>query len=235
MFPKIHKERDKNLSRVKLQFLTNSVALEVNEDVCQGCGICIKVCPKQAMERGPVGDSKRNNKEDVIPTLVDPKECSYCGLCSYMCPWNAITLYKDDEKVELDDLDIVKHNAVPELEVTMRKCKDGVEDAKSYLEGEIEFKTENCAGGCNTCIEVCPTGALTLEKPDAPWDKGRKIIVDKDKCIYCGTCTNACPVFDAIKLTIKEVKTKGKYNEIFWNPVVERLKISRMRDGKKIN
>lgn len=235
MFPKISKIKENNISKVKLQYLKNSTGLEIDENKCQGCGICVKVCPTGAMDRGPVGESKKHPLEDVIPTVVKPTVCSYCGLCSYMCPWDTITLMKDDVAVPISELDLVKRHAVPELDYVMKKCKEGVPEAKSYLEGDIEFITSNCAGGCNTCIEVCPTGALKVEKLDTPWDKGRQIVVDKDKCILCGTCTNACPVFDAITLKITNVKSKGKYNKILWDRVVDQLKISRMREGKKIN
>ncbi|MHA1730249.1 MAG: 4Fe-4S binding protein [Promethearchaeota archaeon] len=236
MFPRISKSTEKGISKIRVQYLKNSVGLEIDENICQGCGICVKVCPTQAAERGPVGGSKKFLElEDIIPTITDPEKCSYCGLCVFMCPWNAITLFKDDEEVKIEDFLLVKEHALPELDYTMKKCKEGVDDAKSYFEGEIEFKTENCPGGCNTCIEICPTEALHVEKPDTPWDKGRKIVVDEDKCILCGTCTNGCPVFDAIKLTIKEVKFKGEYNPRLWDKVVDQLKISRMRGGKKIN
>jgi 4Fe-4S ferredoxin len=235
MFPKIKKYREGNTEKVKVSFLKNSVGLAIDEDLCQGCGICIKICPRQALDRGPVGGSKLKTDPNIVPTGVDPKLCSFCGLCSYLCPWGAIHLLNDDKIVELNNLQIVKEHAVPELVYKIVKCKPGVPDAKSYLEGDIEFATSNCPGGCSTCINVCPTGALKLEKSDAPWEKGRKIVVDKDKCILCGTCTNACPVYNAIKIKITNIKTKGPYNALLWDRVVSQIKISRMREGKKIN
>jgi len=235
VFPKIRKFYDGKIARVEVQYLNENVGLDIDENICQGCGICMKVCPRSALTRGPVGNAKKNMEEGIVPTSLNPQKCSFCGLCTYMCPWEAITLKKNGEKIPLEELTLVQEHAVPELMYEMKKCKEGIPDAKSYLEGDIEFFTSKCAGGCNTCIEVCPTGALSVKKPDAPWDKGREIVVDKDKCILCGTCTNACPVFDAIKLKITNVKYKGKYNPILWDRVIEQLKISRMRDGKKIN
>ncbi|MHA1821131.1 MAG: 4Fe-4S binding protein [Promethearchaeota archaeon] len=237
MFPRIKCDIEKDKVKTEVRFVTGRVGLEIDESKCQGCGICVKICPVSALGRGPVGDAKRdqNSLESVIPTVVEPEKCSYCGLCGYMCPWNAITLVKDGEPIPLEKLDIVEKHAVPQLDYTMKTCKEGVPDAKSYLEGDIEFISENCAGGCNTCVEVCPTNAISIVKEDTPWDKGRKLVVDKDKCILCGTCTNACPVYDAIKLKITNVKSKGEYNAIFWDKIVEQLKISRMRGGRKIN
>ena len=240
MFPRISKVKENSISKSRLNFLKTSIGLDIDEDSCQGCGICVKVCPVDALGRGPIGAIKKQaaeskvDKHDLVPTVVDPTTCSYCGLCSYMCPWNSIKLMKDEQAIELDQLDIVVKKAVPQLEYKMFKCKKGVKDAKAYLEGDIAFNTKNCPGGCSVCVDVCPTEALKIDKPNLPWGKGRAIVVDKDKCISCGTCLNACPVPDAITLTIKEVKAKGSYNAIFWDRIVKDLKEARIRDGNKI-
>jgi pyruvate formate lyase activating enzyme len=45
---------------------------------------------------------------------------------------------------------------------------------------------ENRCIGCETCLEVCPNGALTrLESGE--------IYIDRDKCLGCGLCAEACP------------------------------------------
>jgi len=40
-----------------------------------------------------------------------------------------------------------------------------------------------CGGKCEGCVEACSVGAIT---------RGKKVIVDKDKCIGCGVCIDAC-------------------------------------------
>lgn len=40
-----------------------------------------------------------------------------------------------------------------------------------------------CGGVCKGCAEVCPTGALR---------RGNLIEVDKEKCIDCWMCVDAC-------------------------------------------
>jgi 4Fe-4S ferredoxin len=235
MFPKVKRSHDNNLSTVTLQYLNETVGLQIDESRCQGCGTCNKVCPTGALGRGPIGGTLKHVIEKSVSTVLDPKTCSYCGTCQFMCPWTAISLMKNGEKVAMEDLDLVQKKALPELIIKLKDCKEGIPKARSYLEGNLEITTENCPGGCNTCIDVCPTGALSVEKSDQPWEKGRKIIVDEDKCILCGVCTNSCPVPNAIHLNITNVNFKGEFQPIFWDKTIERLKTSRMRDGERIN
>ncbi|RLC63913.1 MAG: hypothetical protein DRI48_08040 [Chloroflexi bacterium] len=44
--------------------------------------------------------------------------------------------------------------------------------------------------GCGACVEVCPTGAITLADAQAH--------VNEETCTGCGACANVCPV-DAIQ------------------------------------
>ncbi|MBS4031065.1 MAG: RnfABCDGE type electron transport complex subunit B [Clostridiales bacterium] len=46
-----------------------------------------------------------------------------------------------------------------------------------------------CRFGCvgqGTCVRVCPVDAITMSEKGLP-------IIDKDACISCGKCKNACP------------------------------------------
>ncbi|KQC08651.1 MAG: hypothetical protein APR62_04270 [Smithella sp. SDB] len=43
---------------------------------------------------------------------------------------------------------------------------------------------ESKCTGCGICVEVCPVGAITI-------DKVAKI--DKERCAGCGICVNECP------------------------------------------
>ncbi|WAC07329.1 MAG: NADH-quinone oxidoreductase subunit NuoF [Thermodesulfobacteriota bacterium] len=51
----------------------------INPDECNGCGLCLKNCPANAV----TGDKKRPHK--IVYT-----ECIHCGLCREACPANAI-------------------------------------------------------------------------------------------------------------------------------------------------
>jgi 4Fe-4S ferredoxin len=236
-FPKITRSISKELEHVKVQFLTESLELILDRNKCVGCGTCARVCPKEAISRGPVAAARRfPNLEDIIPEIYDPKKCVFCGTCVVMCPFSALKLRKDGELIELNDIQIVKENVVPKLEFESKKIIDisGVERiVKQYVKGEINIVDEQCAGGCQTCADVCPSGAITVpEKSDKGWEIVPNVIVDPEKCIFCGSCDNACPT-GAIKLKLIDIKTSGEYSKLFWEPLIERLKNLRWSDQKE--
>jgi len=231
-FPKISRTISKELEHVKVQFLTESLELILDRTKCIGCGTCARVCPKDAISRGPVGASRRfPTLEDIIPEVYDPKKCVFCGTCVYFCPTSCLTLKIDGETVNIDDIQIVKEHVVPKLEFEAKKVTslDGIERVvKQSVVAKVVVKHEDCPGGCATCAEVCPSSTIIIGKrPEKGWESYHNVEVDEeDKCIACGACDNGCPT-GAIQLEITELKTSGEFSELFWNPLVERLKTFR--------
>ncbi len=43
---------------------------------------------------------------------------------------------------------------------------------------------EKCTG-CETCIEECPSEAISMVE--------KKACIDADSCVDCGVCVDACP------------------------------------------
>ncbi|PNX48564.1 MAG: 4Fe-4S ferredoxin [Thermoplasmata archaeon M8B2D] len=70
--------------------------IEVNEDWCKGCKICIERCPVNALEES----DKLNRRGVRPPRLKKVNECNYCRLCELLCPDLAITVFVDDKKKE---------------------------------------------------------------------------------------------------------------------------------------
>jgi NADPH-dependent glutamate synthase beta subunit-like oxidoreductase len=58
--------------------------IEVNEDLCSGCGICVAVCPYDA--------SKLEKTEKGLVSVIDNLKCKRCGVCISACPAGARTI-----------------------------------------------------------------------------------------------------------------------------------------------
>lgn len=67
------------------------VILTVQEEFCKGCGLCVRVCPKNALEQVP-----RINSRGFHPVaLLRPEDCTACAQCAIMCPDACITIEKE--------------------------------------------------------------------------------------------------------------------------------------------
>jgi Pyruvate/2-oxoacid:ferredoxin oxidoreductase delta subunit len=57
------------------------MAVAVNQETCNGCGICIKACPDpNVIKRG----------DDGKKVVINKMFCKTCMLCASVCPKNAI-------------------------------------------------------------------------------------------------------------------------------------------------
>jgi NAD-dependent dihydropyrimidine dehydrogenase PreA subunit len=64
---------------MSLHYLKNVATLSMNQTKCNGCGICIQVCPRNVF-------AQQNGQ--VIIREVDA--CMECGACSLNCPFEAL-------------------------------------------------------------------------------------------------------------------------------------------------
>jgi 2-oxoglutarate ferredoxin oxidoreductase subunit delta len=66
--------------------------IEVKEDWCKGCNLCIDRCPLDALE-----ESDKLNKRGIRPPkLKENNECNYCRFCELICPDLAISVFPED-------------------------------------------------------------------------------------------------------------------------------------------
>ena len=70
--------------------------------------------------------------------------------------------------------------------------------------GKPEIGAKECAEGCRTCADVCPTAAISL----AP------VALDMGRCVFCGECETVCP---ANKITFTpDYRTYANRREALW-------------------
>jgi 2-oxoglutarate ferredoxin oxidoreductase subunit delta len=63
--------------------------IEVNQNLCKGCGLCVDACPKDVLKLGDDINVKGYHY------AVQYKEgCIACKMCAEMCPDVAITVFK---------------------------------------------------------------------------------------------------------------------------------------------
>ncbi len=65
--------------------------IEVSDQYCKGCELCISACPQDVI---------RLNMEHLTPKGYHPAHlykdgCTGCAICAVMCPDAAITVYRE--------------------------------------------------------------------------------------------------------------------------------------------
>lgn len=65
----------------------------VNMKTCVACGLCVEVCPYQAIQL--VKKNVPNRGKNMAIAQVDAGLCMACGLCSSVCRSNSIELTED--------------------------------------------------------------------------------------------------------------------------------------------
>ncbi len=79
------------------------------------------------------------------------------------------------------------------LELTGANYQQGIEFLKKQnitvqLMAEKVNHNESCCTNCGVCTDSCPTGALSLVRPEM------RVKFDSDKCILCQLCVKICPL-----------------------------------------
>ncbi len=68
----------------------------VDPRYCKGCGLCVKVCPRQVLRLATALNEKGYN----IAEVVAADKCSRCHQCQFSCPDLAIDV--EDSKSEAE-------------------------------------------------------------------------------------------------------------------------------------
>jgi 4Fe-4S ferredoxin len=166
-----------NEIRIEREFLTRKYVLRLNKNLCNGCGLCSEICPKEAIKEQPllVVDGHLKKKQSID---FDIDSCILCGECVVLCPLNALDMEIDGKEIST----FVKNDAFP------------------FLLKEISVTKEKCDPECDAkCQKECPTEAIRVTKKSEDQDRRIDVQITESLCIYCERCQLACD-HDAIQV-----------------------------------
>jgi len=196
--------------------LTSKTTFKVDDEKCTYCGICGALCPAIEVKHKPFTAETGTVEGEVI---WDESKCDACMICVEACPEECITVERVVESDKLPGNVDIDQEMCCTCTWCSKNCPTEAITIEKIFEGDIEFFPEKCPGGCSTCVEVCPANAIYLPSPvPASQLKGKvepTIAVNKDFCIYCGACVNACPGEDIIRLHRTGIRIKGKETDLF--------------------
>ena len=202
-------------SGVILKGLEDAPHMTLSPETCTLCGICSEVCLFNAIDVEIDGadikklpDYSRYKKGYIFDQdKCKPKDGAICTDCEEACP-------RDTIKAKLEG----KENTIlrgEKLCIYCSNCEKACpEDAikvEKIFEGDVEVDLETCSG-CGLCVDICPTGSITMPVPTKPGERPDKIRIDTGICAFCGACEHVCPV-DAIVVKREKanyIKSKGK-------------------------
>jgi 4Fe-4S ferredoxin len=167
--------KQERISEIRLErrMLNRRDLLILRRDICNGCGICVEVCPKDALNMKPA--VTKNGSLLRLPVIeIDEEKCVMCGICVALCPLGALEAWVNDEKIAM----FVENEAIPSM---MRS---------------VTIDKGLCRPDCGLkCEESCPRDAIkvNVERENCQVKKINDVQVDDNLCIYCKVCEYACP------------------------------------------
>lgn len=78
-------------SAAKTETKPKRAKIEINENYCKGCGLCIAACPLHLIRLADRVSAMSYNPAECIDT---EGKCTGCALCAMMCPDVAIEVFK---------------------------------------------------------------------------------------------------------------------------------------------
>lgn len=75
----------------------SNYVVNITQETCQGCGLCVKRCSMGALTLEPTPDAQ--NKKGTVAS-VDRGSCIGCGVCAYKCPSKSLTLERREQTVD---------------------------------------------------------------------------------------------------------------------------------------
>ncbi len=180
--------------------LVKRPTVDIDPERCNYCGECVVVCPVNALSLLVDGQPSLQILElEAFPKLtkeitVDASKVApkMAEACEASCPTEVITVKvrrsRTGRATKVEGVDVDESDCI-----YCKQCEaacPGAFRVTHPFEGLIRLQASLCPVGCQACADVCPTDALLM-------DDG-KLSLDERFCLYCGACTQVCPVPEAL-------------------------------------
>lgn len=177
--------------------------VDIDDALCNYCGECVVLCPTHALSMTVNGAPEVPVlKGEAFPMLirrmvVDQAPCRASKDVAYIdnCPVEAISAdVARDARGQVTSVDNVAVDS--KLCINCTRCmEEGPKGAFTVVkpyQGRVFLNVSLCPAGCQACVEICPTKAITYD--------GTSIAVDRRFCVFCGACEKVCPAEGAIRI-----------------------------------
>jgi NAD-dependent dihydropyrimidine dehydrogenase PreA subunit len=139
--------------------------VKIDEDKCDGCGLCVTACAEGAIE---IIDGKAK--------LVSEIYCDGLGACLGHCPQDAITVEKR-ESAEFDEEATNVH--VAEQKAAVKQKEKMPCGCPGTMAKQMDKKSESADGDVSGQLAQWPV-QLTLLSPQAPYFKNADLMLTAD-------------------------------------------------------
>jgi len=219
---------------IKMALHAKNYSLTLDKKKCTGCGICMEICPKEAIKvtRTPKTKGEKAKKPTVA---INEQVCHYCGICEAVCLFGALNLKIDGKSI----VPVIKTESFPQLvrdiKINNAKCgvdcleikdacplnkikvsadtlheKEGVQitakSKKKNFKIKIEIDKESCPC-CRFCETKFPDGTIHVEKIFLG-----SLRINNEKCPKnCHDCVDVCPILDVLYIQDGKVKVNDSH------------------------
>lgn len=71
--------------------------VELFEDRCKGCGLCVHFCPQEMLE---LAESRFNAIGYRPVEVIDAEACTGCAICAVICPDMVFEVYREPKRAK---------------------------------------------------------------------------------------------------------------------------------------
>jgi MauM/NapG family ferredoxin protein len=143
-------------------------------DTCYRCGMCVEVCPAQAIRQLPTEDEALVNTPLIDPDLAACTACETIA-CAKNCPSKALVMPASVRDIRIGLAQWYPRSCVRDAGEECRACVDacpvGTDAIRVADVGAIVVNADGCIG-CGMCQQACPTRPRAIQvRPLNPLDE----------------------------------------------------------------